>query len=73
MGSVSRMLGFWSNFAAGGDPNGAPLPVWPRYEAQAPRRIGLLAGGGAEEISGDAYSQEHRCALWDALRTTKAP
>ena len=67
------MLGFWSNFAASGDPNGAPLPDWPRYEAQAPRRIGLLAGGGAEEISGDAYSQEHHCALWDELRTTKAP
>src|ERR1700677_205535 len=48
MGSVSRMLGFWANFAAGGDPNGAPLPVWPRYEARGARRIGLLAGGAGD-------------------------
>ena len=67
------MLGFWSNFAASADPNGAPLPDWPRHQAEAPRRIGLLTGGLTEEISGDAYVQEHHRALWDALRTTKAP
>jgi para-nitrobenzyl esterase len=67
------MLGFWSNFGATGDPNGAPLPGWPRYEAQAPRRIGFLAGGAVEEVSGDAYAQEHHCALWDALAREKAP
>jgi len=67
------MLSFWSNFAANGDPNGAALPEWPRYAAQAPRRIGLLTGGRTEEIDGDAYSQEHHCALWHELRTTKAP
>jgi hypothetical protein len=31
------------------------------------------SGGRTEEIDGDAYSQEHHCALWDALRTAKAP
>ena len=67
------MLGFWSNFAATGDPNGASLPEWPRYDAQAPRRIGFLTGGRTEEISADAYSQEHHCALWDALAPKKAP
>jgi para-nitrobenzyl esterase len=67
------MLGFWSNFAATGDPNGAALPEWPRYDAQAPERIGLLAGGATEEISADAYAQEHHCALWDALAREKTP
>jgi hypothetical protein len=67
------MLGFWSNFAATGDPNGAALPEWPRYEAQSPRRIGFLAGGAVEEVSADAYAQEHHCALWDALAREKAP
>ena len=61
------MLGLWSNFAAGGDPNGASLPAWPRYDAQAPQRIGFLAGGGGENISGEAYAEEHHCTLWNAL------
>jgi len=67
------MLGYWSNLAASGDPNSAPLPDWPRYDAQAPRRIGFLAGGHTEEISADAYAQEHHCAMWDALTPAKAP
>jgi len=67
------MLSFWSNFAATGDPNGAALPEWPRYEAQSPRRIGFLAGGAVEEVSADAYAQEHHCALWDALARERAP
>jgi para-nitrobenzyl esterase len=65
------MLSFWSNFAATGDPNGAALPEWPRYEAPSPR-IGFLAGGGAEEISAETYAQEHHCALWDALARERA-
>jgi para-nitrobenzyl esterase len=67
------MLGFRSNFAATGDPNGASLPDWPRYDAQTPSRIGILTGGPTEEISADAYSQEHHCALWDAVAPAKAP
>ena len=48
------MLRFWSNFAATGDPNGASLPDWPRYDAQVPGRIGFLTGGRTEEISARA-------------------
>jgi para-nitrobenzyl esterase len=57
--------------AAGGDPNGAPLPAWPRYDGQPARRIGFLAGGETEEIAADAYAKEHHCALWDALKAAK--
>jgi para-nitrobenzyl esterase len=67
------MLGYWSRFAARGDPNGAPMPDWPRYDAQTPRRIGFLAAGRTEQISADAYAQEHHCALWDSLARAKAP
>jgi len=73
MALAKIMLGYWSNLAASGGPNSAPLPDWPRYDAQAPRRIGFLDAGRTEEISGDAYAQEHHCALWDAPARAKAP
>lgn len=28
---LDRMQGYWTNFARTGGPNGAGLPVWPRY------------------------------------------
>jgi para-nitrobenzyl esterase len=31
--AVARMAqGYWVNFAKAGDPNGASLPAWPRYD-----------------------------------------
>ena len=31
----NTMLAYWTNFAKHGDPNGADLPVWPKFSAPA--------------------------------------
>ena len=33
-GESEQMMGYWTNFARSGDPNGPGLPSWPRYTAK---------------------------------------
>ena len=35
------MTSYWANFAQKGDPNGAGLPVWPKYDPKVPRVLHL--------------------------------
>jgi para-nitrobenzyl esterase len=36
---AANQRGYWTRFAATGDPNGAGVPSWPRFEARAPVRM----------------------------------
>jgi para-nitrobenzyl esterase len=46
--TVARMVnGYWANFARTGDPNGAGLPAWPRYDPRTDEIMEILPNGSA--------------------------
>ena len=58
-----QMMQYWANFATAGDPNGAGLVTWPRYDAAAHQLLSLKPGGNAVI---DNFDVEHHCAFWAA-------
>jgi para-nitrobenzyl esterase len=62
------MMRYWGSFARAGDPNTPSQPEWPRYDAAKTQRLGLLAGGATEIVTGDAYSKEHHCGFWASVQ-----
>jgi para-nitrobenzyl esterase len=46
-----KMMSYWTNFAKTGDPNGAGLVPWPRYDTKARQRLVLDTVVGAQPIS----------------------
>jgi para-nitrobenzyl esterase len=62
-GSLSRqMAAYWTNFAETGDPNGAGVPVWPRFTASSEQMQRLTSAGTAPFST---FAEDHHCALWD--------
>ncbi len=47
---TDAIMGYWTNFAATGDPNGDELPAWPRYESgtEAYLELGDTIGAGTQ-------------------------
>jgi para-nitrobenzyl esterase len=62
------MMRYWASFARNGDPNTPSQPNWPRYDTAKTQRLGLLAGGATEIVTGDAYSKEHHCGFWASMQ-----
>ena len=59
---------YWTNFARTGDPNGAGLPTWPRFESANEKVMELGDATRAIEVL-DAQ----RKGLFDAYLSTRLP
>ncbi len=61
----AAMVGYWTNFAATGDPNGGSLPTWSLYNPTTDVFQSLIPPTPTTESN---FSDEHVCdAFWDLL------
>lgn len=54
---AQQMMAYWTNFARTGDPNGAGLPLWPRYVPELPAVMTFTSKttSAAQELGTDRY------------------
>jgi carboxylesterase type B len=57
----AQLMGYWSRFAATGNPNGARAPDWPAFSVAEQRIQNLRPAGTASETD---FAAEHQCGFW---------
>jgi para-nitrobenzyl esterase len=57
------IIGYWSQFAATGNPNGGLRPRWPRFAGASPRLLELIPGATAS-VPSSRFAAFHNCAFW---------
>jgi para-nitrobenzyl esterase len=55
---ADQMVGYWTEFAHKGDPNGPGLPNWPKFHSPADVLALAAMPEGSHPV---AYDKEHRC------------
>ena len=61
-----QMIGYWTRFAATGDPNGGGAPYWPRFTAGDQQIQELVPAATAPEPAA-AFAAYHQCAFWTSI------
>lgn len=65
----ATMQGYWTRFAATGDPNGGSAPAWPRYDLASEPHLALMDPTPAA----GANLQKAQCEFWAAHHYAAAP
>jgi para-nitrobenzyl esterase len=60
------MIGYWSRFAATGNPNGGHRPAWPRFGGTAPKIQELIPNATAP-VPASRFSAFHNCSFWASI------
>jgi para-nitrobenzyl esterase len=60
----AQMMGYWTRFAATGDPNGGGAPYWPRFST-ARHQIQDLVPAATGPQTG--FAAGHHCGLWASI------
>ncbi len=57
------MVGYWTRFAATGDPNGNGAVTWPKYDATGDQHLELVA-----MIAAGSGRESQKCDFWEGIR-----
>jgi para-nitrobenzyl esterase len=61
---AGAMVGYWTSFARGGDPNRTGLPQWPGYTVASDTHMSLQPPTPQAETG---FAADHNCAFWDSF------
>jgi len=62
----AQMMGYWTRFAATGNPNGGGAPNWPRFGGAKPQIQELIPKVTAP-TSEAVFATAHQCAFWATI------
>jgi para-nitrobenzyl esterase len=65
-----QMVGYWTEFAKSGNPNGHGQPNWPRFDRTQQAMQSFLPPTSSTETN---FATVHQCAFWDAASGRTLP